>query len=74
MAISKYLDMKISKGEATINENFYVYQNDRGIELRIKVNLNKLSFRSVRKTLDFDGDSILVGATVLKPNGTAFVQ
>lgn len=69
MAISKYLDMKISKGEATINENFYVYQNDRGIELRIKVNLNKLSFRSVRKTLDFDGDSILVGATVLKPNG-----
>ena len=69
MAISKHLDMKISKGEATLNEDFYVYQHDRGIELRIKANLSRFHFKSSRMRLNFENDSVFVGATILKPNG-----
>ena len=31
MAISKNLELKINNDQASFNEKFYVYQNDRGI-------------------------------------------
>ena len=42
MAISKDLEIKINGDKAAFNEDFYVYQNDRGIELNIKVAMPKI--------------------------------
>lgn len=33
MAITKNLEIKINRDQASFSENFYIYQNDRGIEL-----------------------------------------
>ena len=49
MSISKDLDMRINDGVASLSENFYLYRNDGGIELRLKLNASKLGFRNVRR-------------------------
>ena len=72
MAIYKNMDIKISNEQAMFNEKFYVYQNDRGIELHLNLDLSKTVFGSTRKRLLFSNNSIFVGATVLKPNGSVF--
>lgn len=68
ISISKSLDIKIVNGQAKLSEKFYVYQNDRGIELRLKVNLSKFSFKSNYSTYSGSDEEIFVGATILKPN------
>ena len=68
ISISKNLDIKIVNGQAKLSEKFYVYQNDRGIELRLKVNLSKFSFKSNYSTYTGVDEDILVGATILKPS------
>lgn len=70
MAIYKNMDIKISNGVASFNEKFYVYQYDKGIELHLKLNLSKTNLGSTRKRLAFSDETIFVGATILKPNGT----
>ena len=42
MAISKNLEIKINNDQASLNEKFYVYQNDRGIDLYIKISMSRL--------------------------------
>ena len=69
MAIFKNMDIRISEGVATFNEKFYVYQNDKGIELHLKLNLFKTSFGTTRKRITFTNPTVFVGATILKPNG-----
>lgn len=69
MGIYKSMDIKINEANARFNEKFYVYQNDRGIELHLKLNLFQTNFKSNKRNLSFTEDSILVGATILKPNG-----
>ena len=70
MAIYKNMDIKISDGIAKLNERFYVYQNDRGVELHLKIDLFGTTFRSNRRRLSFSNESVFVGATILKPNGS----
>jgi len=69
VAIYKNMDIKIIDGNAQFNEKFYVYQNDRGIELHLKLKLFNTNFGSSKSRLLFSDNSIFVGATVLKPNG-----
>ena len=68
MSISKDLDMRINDGVASLSENFYLYKNDRGIELRLRLNISKLGFRSVRQILTFNDREVSVRSTILKPN------
>ena len=68
MSILKDLDMRVKDGVASLSENFYIYQNDGGIELRLKLNHSKLGFRNTRRTLAFNTGSVFVGATILKPS------
>lgn len=74
MSISKDLDMRIKDGVASLSENFYIYQDDGGIELRLKVNYAKLGFKSSKRTLSFSNTSIFVGTTILKPNSEVIVR
>ena len=74
MSISKDLDMRIKDGVASLSENFYIYQDDGGIELRLKVNYAKLGFKSFKRTLSFSNTSIFVGTTILKPNSEVIVR
>ena len=68
MAIVKELEIKISNDQASFNEKFYVYQNDRGIDLKIKVKLSKLQISSsVSFVSELEGAR--AGAVILKPNG-----
>ena len=41
MSITKDLEIKISNGVAKLSEDVYVYQKDRGIELRLKLNVKR---------------------------------
>ena len=68
ISISKSLDIKVVNGQARLSEKFYVYQNDRGIELRLKVNLSKFSFKNNYSTYTGVDEEIFVGATILKPS------
>lgn len=69
MSIVKNLEIKVNNGEAKLSENVYIYQNDRGIELKLKLNLvNNNSHSAIRSSL-FETDTIFAGATILKPNG-----
>lgn len=70
MAISKNLEIKINNDQATLNEKFYIYQYDRGIDLYIKINISKLQIggRSVSMLSELEGAR--AGVTILKPNGT----
>ena len=69
MAISKNLEIKINNDQATLNEKFYIYQYDKGIDLYIKINLSKLQIvgNSISLLTELNGGS--AGVTILKPNG-----
>lgn len=69
MAISKNLEIKVSNEQASFNEKFYVYQNDRGIDLYIKIVIPKLQIggRNTSMLSEFDGAK--AGVTIVKPNG-----
>ncbi len=69
MAITKDLEIKINNDQASFTERFYLYQNDRGIELNIKVTLSKLQIGSRNTSLIAELDGASCGAVILKPNG-----
>ena len=70
MAITKDLEIKINNDQASFTERFYLYQNDRGIELNIKVSLSKLQIGNKSTSLISELDGATCGAIILKPNGT----
>ena len=73
MSISKDLEIKISGDKAAFTEKFCIYQNDRGIELNIKVSIPKLQVkRNVSLLSDLEGATC--GAIILKPNGDIISQ
>lgn len=73
MAITKDLEIKINGDQAAFTEKFYIYQNDRGIELNIKVSIPKLQVkRNVSLLSDLEGATC--GAIILKPNGDIISQ
>lgn len=69
MSITKDLEIKISNGEARLSEEVYVYQKDRGVELRLKLNLIRINYRSAVRSSLFEVSTLFAGATILKPNG-----
>ena len=69
MSITKDLEIKISNGVAKLSEDVYVYQKDRGVELRLKLNLIRTNYRSAVRSSLFEVDRLFAGATILKPNG-----
>ena len=69
MSITRNLDIKISNGQAKLSEEVYVYQKDRGIELKLKLNLIRVNYRSAVRSSLFEVDRLFAGATILKPNG-----
>ena len=74
MAITKDLEIKINGDKANFTEKFYIYQNDRGIELNIKVSVPKLQInkRNISFLAELEGAS--GGAIILKPNGDIINQ
>ena len=70
MSISKNLEIKINGDKATFNEKFYIYQNDRGIDLYIKINLPKVQIGNKNVSLLSELTDARAGAVVLKPNNT----
>ena len=69
MSISKDLEIKISGDKAAFTEKFYIYQNDRGIELNIRINTYKLLISNGAASL-LDGlEGGTCGVIILKPNG-----
>ena len=70
MAIVKDLEIKIVNDEARLSEKVYVYQNDGDVELRLKLNLVRVNYRSAIRTAIFETSELYAGATVKKPNGT----
>lgn len=73
MAITKDLEIKINGDQAAFTEKFYIYQNDRGIELNIKVSIPKLQVkRNVSLLSNLEGATC--GAIILKPNGNIISQ
>lgn len=69
MAISKDLEIKVSGDQAAFSEKFYIYQNDRGIELNIKVSMPKLKFSKRNVSLLAELEGATCGAIISKPNG-----
>lgn len=69
MSITRNLDIKISNGEAKLSEEVYVYQKDRGVELKLKLNLFRINHRSAVRSSLFEASTLFAGATILKPNG-----
>ena len=69
MAISKNLEIKINNDTATFNENFYIYQYDRGIDLYIKVSIHKLQIRNRNISMLSELEEAKASVTILKPNG-----
>ena len=69
MAISKNLEIKINNDTATFNENFYIYQYDRGIDLYIKVSIHKLQIRNRNISMLSELEEAKAGVTILAPNG-----
>lgn len=74
MAISKDLEIKISGDQAAFSEKFYIYQNDRGIELNIKVSMPKLQIGRRNTSLLAELENASGGAIILKPNGDIVFQ
>ena len=70
MAISKDLEIKINGDKAAFNEDFYVYQNDRGIELNIKVAMPKIQVgtRNISLLAGLE-EGALSSARILMPDG-----
>ena len=69
MSIIKNLEVKIKNGEAKLNEEVYVYQRDRGVELKLKLNMIEINSISHERSTLFEVKNIYAGATILKPNG-----
>ena len=69
MAITKNLEIKINGDTATFTEKFYIYQNDRGIDLNIKVTIPKLQISKQNTSLLTELNGSLGKAIILKPNG-----
>lgn len=69
MSITKDLEIKISNGEAKLSEDIYVYQKDRGVELRLKLNIIRTNYRSAMRSSPFETSTLFAAATILKPNG-----
>ena len=69
MAISKNLAIKINNDEATLNEKFYIYQYDKGIDLYIKISISKLQIGGRSVSVLSELENARAGATILKPNG-----
>ena len=69
MAISKNLEIKINNDTAEFNEKFYVYQNDRGIDLYIKISVPKLQIGSRSISMLSELEEAKAGVTILTPNG-----
>ena len=69
MSIIKNLEIKISNGQAKLSEDVYVYQKDRGVELKLKLNLMQINYRSAIRSSLFESNDIYAAATILKPNG-----
>lgn len=69
MAITKNLEIKINRDQASFSENFYIYQNDRGIELNIKVTIPKLQISKQNTSLLSELNGSSCKAIILKPNG-----
>jgi len=69
MAITKDLKIKINGDKAAFTENFYIYQNDRGVELNIKVSMPKLKISKRTTSLLAELDGATGGAIIVKPNG-----
>ena len=69
MSIVKDLEIKISNGEARLSEDVYVYERDKGVELRLKLNLVRTNYRSAIRSSLFEVDKLFASATILKPNG-----
>ena len=74
MAITKDLEIKINGDKAAFTENFYIYQNDRGIELNIKVSMPKLQIGKRNTSLLAELEEASGGAIILKPNGDIVFQ
>lgn len=68
MAITKYLEIKINGDKANFTEKFYIYQNDRGIELNIKVVIPNLQIGRRYLSLLRDLNDAMCKATIQKPN------
>lgn len=68
MAIIKNLEIKINGEEANFSEKFYIYQNDRGIELNIKVVIPNLQIGRRYSSLLRDLNDAMCKATIQKPN------
>ena len=69
MAITKDLEIKINGYTATFTEKFYIYQNDRGIDLNIKVSMPKLQMSKRNASMLAELEGATCGAVILKPNG-----
>ena len=69
MAITKDLEIKINGDQAAFTENFYIYQNDRGIDLNIRVSMPKLQINKRNASLLAELEGASGGAIILKPNG-----
>ena len=69
MAITKDLEIKINGDKAAFNEDFYVYQNDRGIDLNIKVSMPKIQIGTRSTSLLSDLEDALASVRILKPDG-----
>lgn len=69
MSIIKNLEVKINNGEAKLSEEVYVYQRDRGVELKIKLNMIEINSTSSERSTLFEVNTMYAGATILKPNG-----
>lgn len=68
MAIIKNLEIKINGEEANFLEKFYIYQNDRGIELNIKVTIPSLEVGRRYTSLLRGLNGAMCKATIQKPN------
>ena len=68
MAIIKNLEIKINGEEANFLEKFYIYQNDRGIELNIKVTIPSLEVARRYTSLLRGLNGAMCKATKQKPN------
>ena len=74
MAITKDLEIKINGDKANFTEKFYIYQNDRGIELNIKISMPKLQINKKNVSLLAELEGASGGAIILKPNGDVVGQ
>ena len=68
MAIIKDLEIKINGDKANFSEKFYIYQNDRGISLNIKVTVPKLQISRRNTSLLSELGGAICKAIILKPN------